>query len=232
MTLKRRIPTALEERLGYRFQRPRLLETAVTHRSFANEKGLDRNYERLEFLGDAILGMIAAEWLFSRYPDEDEGELSKLKSSLVSARSLARFAGVLGLGESLRLGVGEERSGGRRKRSLLADSLEAVFGAVYRDGGIDAARSVILPMLESAPVSRRRGSAADAKTDLQEFAQGRGWDLPEYHLLSTEGPDHDKTFTFQCWVDGRVVGQGTGSSKKRAEQAAAAEALEALAEEE
>ena len=170
MVLGLRGATALERRLKYRFRAPELLGMALTHRSYANEQGLADHYERLEFLGDAVLGMIAAEWLYDRHPGLPEGELSRLKSYLVSAPVLGRYAQEMDLGEELRLGVGEERSGGRAKRSLLADSLEAVIGAVYLDGGPKAARAVIEPILAAALSARPDSAAAsDAKTHLQGF---------------------------------------------------------------
>jgi ribonuclease-3 len=216
----------LEKRLGYKFRQPELLERALTHRSHANERGGQNNYERLEFLGDAILGAVAADWLYRTWPDRPEGDLSRWKSRLVSARSLGAEAVRLGLGESLRLGVGEERSGGRAKASLLADSLEAVFGAVYLDGGLTAAEGLIVPILERAWASTGDVDS-DAKTTLQERAQALGWDLPEYRLAGEEGPDHQKTFTIECWLEGARVGTGVGESKKIAEQRAAAAALAA-----
>ena len=216
----------LEEGLGYRFRKRRLLETALTHRSYAHERGLDDHYERLEFLGDAVLGLIAADWLFQRHPDRPEGDLSRLKSTLVSARSLARYAGDLQLGERLRVGVGEERSGGRAKRSLLADSLEAVFGAIYLDGGMDAARKVVHRFLVELTEDEEAAVAGDAKTTLQELTQARGWELPEYRLSGSSGPDHDKHFEVECAVRDEVVGRGEGPSKKVAEQKAAAAALQ------
>src|SRR5262249_22943765 len=158
-----------------------------------NEQGVEANYERLEFLGDAVLGLVTTEWLYKNLPELPEGDLTKRKNHLVSKDVLAPYAERVGLGEVLRLGVGEERSGGRTKLSLLATSMEAVFGAVYLDGGIEAARAVILPMLEGgsgegAPAALDR----DAKTRLQEVAQGRGWPLPEYRLAAESGPDHSK----------------------------------------
>jgi ribonuclease-3 len=182
----------------------------------------------MEFLGDAVLGLATAEWLFERYPEEPEGHLSKLKSSLVSARSLARFARHLELGPVLLLGIGEERSGGRTKRSLLADSMEAVFGAVYLDGGMKAARKVIGALLEGVTGSEEAPVPTDAKTELQELTQAQGWELPEYQLVREEGPDHDKRFTVECRIQGRLAGTGEGRSKKIAEQVAAAVALEDL----
>ncbi len=237
MVLGRRSTTPLEKRLGHRFKRAELLALALTHRSFANEQaneqGPAENYERLEFLGDAVLGLVASEWLYQRFPELPEGELSKLKAHAVSKSALAPYAEQLGLGAALRLGVGEERSGGRSKVSLLADSLEALFGAVFLDGGLAPAREVVLPMLEAAladgPGERSRAGAGDSKTRLQELAQGRGWPLPEYRLIGEAGPDHSKVFTVECWVAGAATGRGEGASKKAAEQRAAADALAALA---
>lgn len=226
---RRRAVTPFEERLGYRFRRQELLETALTHRSHANEKGHDRHYERLEFLGDAVLGVVAAEWLYATFPDLPEGDLSKLKSQLVSTRTLADRARLLGLGGELRLGVGEDRSGGRKKASLLADSLEAVLGAVWLDGGPEAARALVRDLLE-ATMEGRKLATADTKTRLQELVQARGWELPEYRVVQEDGPDHRKRFTVECLVEDEVRGRGDGRSKKAAEQAAAAAVLERLSE--
>ena len=227
--------TSLEKRLGYRFRRPELLAAALTHSSYAHEQadgdpapGHDAHYERLEFLGDAVLGLVTAGWLFSENPELPEGELSKLKGHLVSRPVLARHAQELGLGDELRLGVGEERSGGRRKASLLADVWEAVLGAVYVDGGLEPAAALIRPVLAAA-LERRSAAAADAKTRLQETLQGRGLPLPEYRVLDSIGPDHAKRFVIECRIGGEARGRGEGRSKKAAEQAAAAAALEALA---
>jgi ribonuclease-3 len=219
-----RRPSTLEKSLGHRFKRPDLLELALTHRSWANEQGIPEHYERLEFLGDTVLGMITAEWLYQNHPELPEGELSKRKAQLVSRPTLARHAEKLDLGPSLKIGVGEDRSGGRAKANLLADSMEAIFGAVYLDAGLDAARAVIVPMLEEGeePIQLL---AADAKTQLQEVTQALGWDLPEYRLTGTTGPDHSKIFLVECRVGGELAGQGEGPSKKTAEQKAAAEAL-------
>jgi ribonuclease-3 len=222
----------LEERLGHVFADPELLRTALTHRSRAHEAGEDAHYERLEFLGDAVLGLVTAEWLYATLEEEPEGELAKLKSYLVSAPVLARHAGRLGLGTLLRLGVGEERSGGRTKESLLADTMEAVLGALYLDSGLDAARRVVMPMLERGMARHARIRAADAKTTLQERLQAEGRELPDYQVAAATGPDHRKQFTVDCVIDGRVAGSGCGPSKKKAEQAAAAVALAALQAEE
>lgn len=231
MPFGRRAPNPLEKRLGHRFKRPDLLDLALTHRSWANEKGEPEHYERLEFLGDAVLGLVTAEWLYERHPELPEGELSKLKAQLVSRASLAQYASErLELGESLKLGVGEERSGGRTKPSLLADSLEALFGAVHLDGGFDAARSVILSLLEETGGERQQLLESDAKTRLQEVTQALGLDLPEYKLVDSAGPDHNKVFTVECWVGGEPSGRGEGPSKKVAEQKAAADALAGMPE--
>lgn len=225
MVFGRRPTTPLEKRLGHRFKRPDLLELALTHRSFANEQGVPEHYERLEFLGDAVLGLVTAQWLYESHPELPEGELSKRKAQLVSRPSLARYAEKIELGPALRIGVGEDRSGGRAKPSLLESCLEAVFGAVFLDSGFEAAREVILPMLEEATEMPEQLLIADSKTQLQEMAQALGWDLPEYRLTDAAGPDHSKVFTVECWVGGELAGRGEGSSKKVAEQKAAAEAL-------
>lgn len=218
----------LEERLRHVFGDPSLLEAAVTHRSFANEAGTPTHYERMEFLGDAVLGLATADWLFRRLAERPEGELSRLKAMLVSEGVLARYAEQLGLGEHLRLGTGEERSGGRLKASLLADALEALFGAVYLDGGFEAVRPVVERYLETASAWPEEGKPRDAKTALQEHAQARGWELPLYSVVAERGPDHSKVFAVEVSVRGEVVGRGEGRNKKSAEQAAAAAALAAL----
>jgi len=223
--------TTFQRRLGHRFRRRELIARALTHRSFAHERGDEEHYERLEFLGDAVLGTLAAEWVFVTFPDRPEGQLSQLKSYLVSETVLARRGEELELGPLLNLGVGEERSGGRSKTSLLADAMEALIGAVYLDGGLKAARKVVLPLLEEASERRAELGYVDAKTRVQELAQSRGWSLPEYRLVAAEGPDHRKLFRVECWVDGVRAGSGEGGSKKLAEQRAAAEALAALAAE-
>jgi ribonuclease-3 len=230
----RRPTTPLEERLGHRFRDPALLERAVTHRSYAYEHGAAEHgggdhSERLEFLGDAVLGAAASEWLYRRYPDLPEGELSQLKGWLVSRPVLARHARRLGLGELLRLGVGEERSGGRGKDSLLADALEAVLGAVFLDGGFAAARSAVEALLLEAAAERAGDPLrADAKTRLQELTQARGWGLPAYRLVSEAGPEHEKTFAVECRLETGTAAAASGPSKKIAEQRAAAAVMAAV----
>ncbi|HEX9668094.1 MAG TPA: ribonuclease III [Thermoanaerobaculia bacterium] len=218
----------VEERLGYRFHRRELLERALTHRSFASEQGSEEHYERLEWLGDAVLKLVTAELLFDRYPDEREGDLSKRVNHLVSEPVLAAWAAALGVSGELKLGVGEEKGGGRGKDSLLADSLEALFGAIYLDGGLEKARAAVRPMLDQALAADAAVLHSDSKTALQELTQARGWDLPDYRLVGESGPDHEKHFAVECWVAGACAGRGEGSSKKLAQQQAAADALRRL----
>jgi ribonuclease-3 len=225
-----RSKTDLERALGYKFRNPELLTLALTHRSYANENNLPDHNERLEFLGDAVLGTVAAEWLFRRHPEMPEGDLSKRKSYLVSAPVLAGLADDLGVGKSLLLGVGEERSGGREKPSLLADSAEAVLGAIYMDGGLAPLREIVSRLLAQVVEERPRIHETDTKTRLQEALQARGWSLPEYRLVAEMGPDHEKRFVVECRVCDRAAGRGEGRSKKIAEQRAAAEALESLSD--
>jgi ribonuclease-3 len=218
----------LQEELGYRFRALELLREALTHRSYANEQELELNYERLEFLGDAVLALVSAQWLYLRHPQAAEGELSKLKSFLVSEPVLAARAEELGLGGLIRLGVGEERSGGGAKPSLLADALEAVIGAMYLDGGLRPSRTFVEDLLAKGYGDRPEWRYRDAKSALQERIQGMGRPLPRYVLTASEGPDHEKSFKIECRVDGDTVGVGEGRSKKHAEQAAAESALRDL----
>jgi len=217
--------TELEQRLGHAFRDRALLEAAWVHRSAANERKLESDYERLEFLGDAVLGVLTAEWLYRGHPDLPEGELSRRKSALVSAGALARYAGRLGLGAHLVLGQGEEKSGGRDKPSLLADSLEAVIAAVYLDGGLRAARKVVERFLRSAN-GELDLLAADAKSLLQERIQSGGAEAPVYRVAGESGPDHAKTFTVEVMIGGEVAARGSGRSKKAAELDAARKALD------
>ena len=218
----------IERRIGYAFADRALLAAALTHRSWAHESGGGDHYERLEFLGDAVLGLVTAEWLYRRFADHPEGELSRWKARLVSAPALAPYAETLGLGERLRLGVGEDRSGGRTKASLLADALEALWGAVYLDGGHAAARAAIVAYLERATPGLETTLRRDAKTELQELAQGRAWELPLYRVVQEVGPEHDKRFVVEVELRGAIAGRGVGRSKKGAEQEAALAALAAI----
>jgi ribonuclease-3 len=219
------ILTALEARFGHTFRNRELLDEALTHRSWATEAGGASYYERIEFLGDSVLGLVTADWLFELHAGRAEGELSLRKSMLVSEGALASYAEKIALGEGLRLGTGEERSGGRLKASLLADVLEALFGAVYLDAGFDAARRVVRQYLESASELPLEQRAVDPKTTLQEQVQARGWPLPVYSVVEESGPDHDKVFTVEVRVRGDLFGRGIGRTKKGAEQAAAGGAL-------
>jgi ribonuclease-3 len=219
----------LEEKLGYRFKDRDRLERALTHRSFAYEKrepGL-RDYERLEFLGDAVLGFVVSDRLSRDDPSASEGVLTRRKQSVVRKETLAESARALGLGEALRLGRGEESSGGRRKASLLADTFEAVVGAIYSDGGLRAARSFVLRQLrEVIRVSGGMSDVADDyKTRFQEKVQGRSRVTPRYRMVATSGPPHDRRFEVEVVVGDTVVGRGNGSTRKQAEQEAARQAL-------
>lgn len=218
----------LERRIGRRFRKRELLERALTHRSYANEQGLDGNYERLEFLGDTVVALATAEWLFSEHAGVSEGKLSAFKSRLVSAPVLADFGRELGLGEFMRLGVGEERSGGRGKSSILCDVLESVIGAVFLDGGWKPARRLVRRMLDGRDTSSDESELKDPKGRLQEFLQGQRRGLPLYRAVHEHGPDHAKVFVVDCLIEGEVYGSAEGGTKKRAEQRAAAAALERL----
>ena len=217
----------IEERLGYTFRSADLLETALTHRSLAPTSGA-RNNEKLEFLGDAVLDLAVSDLLMQQFPRHQEGDLSKLRASLVNARMLAAKARELGLGLALRLGKGEEKSGGREKQSILAAAYEALIGAIYLDRGFVAARRVLARQF-SADLKARAGVAVeDCKTRLQEITQRMFKATPTYTLVRETGPDHAKIFVSQISVGDRTFGRGEGKSKKSAEQAAAMEALQAL----
>jgi ribonuclease-3 len=223
---------ALEVVIGYRFRDRGLLEHALTHRSRANEDvtgGVIDN-ESLEFLGDSVLGFAVADMLFRRYPDRDEGQKSKMKAGLVSAATLGRQAARLELGQHLLLGRGEERSGGRRKTTLLADTYEAVIAAVYLDGGCDAARAFIErefgAMVTAAGAADLQGD--DYKSALQEFVQRRGQPVPDYVVANETGPAHRRLFRVDLIVDGAVIASAEGRTKKEAEQESARLALAKL----
>ena len=225
-----RTTKTLETRLGYRFKDVALLERALTHRSFAYERGAPRvrDYERLEFLGDSLLGFVVADWLYRDDREALEGALSRRKQALVRAETLAAVASSLGLGDALRLGRGEASTGGREKPSLLADALEAVIGAVYVDGGLRAARAVVRRHLRESFRGARgvQELPDDYKTRLQEEVQGRIRITPRYRVVATSGPAHAREFRVEVLVDGEVLGSGSGTSRKQAEQEAARVALE------
>ena len=212
-------------KLGYEFQQPELLERALTHRSYSA-----RNNERMEFLGDAVLGYLISDELYRQFPEASEGELSRLRASLVRGDTLASIATDLELGEYLNLGSGELKSGGHRRRSILADAFEAVIGAVYLDSNINEAGELVRRFF-SERVSRLdpRTLKKDPKTRLQEFLQARGDELPEYEVIATEGKAHEQRFRVECRISGlgeSVIAEG--SSRRKAEQAAAEKILQTL----
>ncbi len=215
----------LEERLGHRFQRAELIEQALTHRSFGSPHN-----ERLEFLGDGVLGCVMAQELFARFPALSEGDLSRLRASLVRKESLAAVARDLGLGEYLRLGDGESASGGAARPSILADTLEALYGAVFLDAGYERARAMVCSTFGGTldaldPCT----TAKDPKTRLQELLQGRGQGLPSYHLVATQGAAHRQTFEVECMVEQLGLrATGKGEARRAAEQQAAEALLRQL----
>ncbi len=219
----------LEARLGYHFENPALLEAALTHRSYSFESG-DRataSYERLEFLGDAVIGFIVADWLVGKDDAASEGTLTRRRQALIRSEPLAEAARRLGVGGRLRLGRGEEASGGRTKPSILADTFEALTAAIYRDGGIRAARSFVLRHLRPELRATLHGNIPeqDFKSRLQEVCQSRSRLTPRYRVLATSGPAHAMTFEAAALLDDRVLATGRGASRKQAEQAAALAAL-------
>ena len=217
------------EALGYDFNSPELAELALTHRSYAAEQSLDVSYERLEFLGDAVLQLVVTRHLYDTFTDLAEGELAKVRAAVVNQKALAAVARHLDIGRYMLLGQGEERSGGRDKDSILADVVEALLGAIYLDGGYEPASALVLKML--VPLIAERAASPgqlDFKTRLQEALAQRG--LQPRYLVSEAGPDHAKTFSAELWVDGELIGVGEGSSKKRAEQAAARNAATGIFE--
>lgn len=223
----------LEQAIGYRFRQPNLLERALTHRSAVPEDAATRirtDNEQLEYLGDAVLGMLVSEYLTGAFEEWSEGQLSKSRARLVNAASLYAAARRLALGNYLRLGKGEEKTGGREKPALLADAFEALVAAVYLDGGLPASRDFVKRALldSAAEVESGRLGWSDNKSALQEFLQARGLSPVRYAVVREAGPDHQKTFWIQVEVPGVVSATGTGANKKEAEQSAAAQALEML----
>jgi ribonuclease III len=217
--------TELQQRISYTFGDPRLLERALTHRSYANEHRLSEHNERLEFLGDSVLNLVVSQRLMEDRPRSSEGELSRLRASVVSEPSLAEVARSIGIGDFLLLGKGEEQTGGRNKDSLLANSLEALVASLYLDGGFLQAASFIERSFRD--IFERvggTGGTSDYKTEFQELLKT----LPEYRVVSESGPDHRKEFEIELTVRGEVLGRGAGRNKKEAEQKAAKEALEKL----
>ena len=221
--------TKLEQGLGYTFRNKALLENALTHSSYANEnreRHLPDN-ERLEFLGDSILGFVVAEYLYRNFPDKPEGELTRIRADLVCERNLAEAAATVELGSYLLLGHGEEQGGGRKRDSIVSDAMESVIAASFMDGGFAAAKEIIDRLiLSNIPKGRPRNF--DYKTAFQELVQRKKDHQIHYELTGESGPDHDKHFEVEVLLNGKAVGHGVGSSKKRAEQAAAEAAIEAL----
>jgi ribonuclease-3 len=223
----------IEAAIGHRFERPELLECALTHRSYrALDASRDHN-EQLEFLGDAVLGLLVGEFLVRQFPAWNEGSLSKTRAKLASAPSLSATSRRLGIGRFLRIGPGEEKTGGREKRTLLANAYEALVAAIYLDGGLEAAgafvrQSLIDPAFVRPPESF---AASDHKSALQEWLQARGMRLASYRVVAESGPEHAKTFLVEVEAGGRALAQSEGMTKKEAEQAAAARALERLRQE-
>jgi ribonuclease-3 len=219
---------ALDRALGVRFTDAHLRETALTHRSYAFEQALAVNNERLEFLGDSVLGLVVTDLAFRSYPELPEGQLAKLRAAIVNMQALADVARGLQIGELILLGKGEEQSGGHDKSSILADALEAIFGAVYLDAGLDVARELIERLFRPRMEAYVRGEGdRDFKTLLQELASQRERSLPSYEVRE-QGPDHEKEFTAVALIGGERLGAGTGRTKKEAEQQAAREAYERL----
>jgi ribonuclease-3 len=221
---------ALEQSLAYQFCDQRLCETALTHKSWLNESAADgrSDNERLEFLGDAVLALVVSDLLMKRFPDHPEGELSKKRAALVNEAGLAQVADALALGQWIFLGRGEEQAGGRQKRSILADALEALIGAVYTDGGFTAAYHTAERLFESSLAQAGSAAERDFKSRLQEISQARLHLAPTYTVVAQEGPDHDKTFEVAISLGGQEYGRAQGKSKKEAQQNAAAQALDRL----
>jgi ribonuclease-3 len=223
-------PKALDRVLGIKFRDPVLRETALTHRSYAFENELPTNNERLEFLGDAVLGIVVTDMAFREFDEMPEGELAKLRAAIVNMGALANVARDLGLGRHILLGKGEEMSGGRDKSSILADALEAILGAIYLDRGLGTARKLVVRLFRPRMIAYVRGEGErDYKTILQELASADLHSLPEYRI-SERGPDHQKEFTATVHLSGKAWGSGMGRSKKEAEQQAAHEAYVRLTE--
>ena len=219
----------LEKAIGYQFRDLSLLQNALAHSSYANERWHNSlmSNERLEFLGDSVLGMLVANYLYRTFPNRPEGELTRMRADMVCEKTLARVAGQLELGKHLLLGKGEEQGGGRSRDSILADAVESVIAACYLDGGMEAAKAFVEKFI-LVTVPTQKMNNADYKTALQELVQQKKNQTLSYRLVGESGPDHDKKFEVELTLNGTVVGTGTGSSKKRAEQQAAQVAMEKL----
>ena len=228
----------LEGKVGYSFKNIKLLETAMTHSSYSNEHRAKnpgcRCNERLEFLGDSVLSIITSEYLFEKFRDRDEGDLTKMRAEVVCERALAGFAGKIGLGDYLLLGVGEDKNGGRNNKSLLSDAFEALLAAIYLDAGEngdECVREFLLPFVsKEIDILLRKGQGKDYKTLLQQFLQQDGAANLSYVAVSESGPDHAKTFEVEARMGSNIIGRGSGKTKKDAEQNAAREALSLFGE--
>lgn len=222
---------SLESRLGYNFKNISLLKNALVHTSYANEvrNGVTSN-ERLEFLGDSVLSLIVSDHIFNEFSGMPEGELTRLRASLVCEKSLCSFARELDLGHFLYLGKGEDKGGGRDRDSILADAFEAVLAAIYLDGGMDAAKEYVMRFVLREIETHTEENTKDYKTILQEIIQRNPEETVSYILTGSDGPDHDKSFTVEVHLNSNVIGEGTGKSKKQAEQMAAKQALKLMGE--
>ena len=218
----------LERALGYHYHNPELLKCALSHSSYANEAYKDslRSYERLEFLGDSILGFAVAEYLYRTFPDKLEGELTRLRADLVCEKNLAAVAEKISLGDYLLLGHGEAQGGGRHRSGILCDVMEALIAAAYLDTGMESAKGIVMRLV--LPTLRDLMRVRDFKTELQELVQQKRDQVLQYELLDEFGPDHCKEFLTRVLLNGKEIGRGSGRSKKRSEQAAAEQALECL----
>lgn len=219
--------TELQNRIGYKFKDESLLVTALTHSSYVNEHKEAECNERLEFLGDSVLSMITAEFLYSALPDSREGVMTRVRASLVNEKALAEYAAQIKLGDELFLNSGEELTGGRTRPSVTSDAFEALIAAIFLDGGMEAARRFVLPFV-SEGFRRREMRSEDSKSALQEIVQRKRGSRIEYVLAGEHGPDHAKRFDIELYINGRLAGRGEASSKKEAEQNAAAEALKSF----
>lgn len=216
--------SVFEQIIGYTFHDESLLQTALTHSSFANEMGGKMPFnERLEFLGDSVLGMITAEYLYKTHPEMPEGQLTKLRASLVCEKSLHKFAQSIKLGEFMNLGKGEINTGGRQRPSILADAFESLIAAIYLDAGFEEAKKFVLGFISQAAIEEP--DISDYKSALQEIVQKNHGEILEYFMVGESGPDHNKTFLVEVRLNSNVIGTGEGHSKKQAEQMAAKQAL-------
>lgn len=222
---------SLENRLNYKFKNINLLKNALIHSSYANEvRGNTHSNERLEFLGDSVLSIIVSEHIYTKFPNMPEGELTRMRASLVCEKSLCEFSRELGIGEYLKLGKGEDKNGGRERDSILADAFEAVLAAIYLDGGIEPAKTHVMNTVLSDLKHHEEDTFKDYKTTLQEIIQRNPEESVSYFLIDETGPDHNKSFTVEVRMNSNVIGTGSGKNKKQAEQMAAKQALQLMGE--